>query len=226
MDLMIGDLEDHKHGKKVVIKGKTGARRIPLISSVPHLQAWINNHPRGGDKDAPLWVNIGTRNVGEKMQYRAMTKALRQIGGRAGVDKPLNPHHFRHSRATYLASRFTEAQMCEWFGWVQGSDMPAKYVHLSGRDIDADYARLHGIEDGERPEKTKLAPVNCPRCGGMNDPKAKFCNRCGQALTREAFEGVESSRKMVSKALENLLRDPNFKNILRAKLKKAVKEKF
>lgn len=39
--------------------------------------------------------------------------------------------------------------MCEWFGWVQESDRPRDYVHMSGRNIDADYARLHGIEDEE-----------------------------------------------------------------------------
>lgn len=39
-------------------------------------------------------------------------------------EKPVNPHHFRHSRATYLANYLTEAQMCEWFGWVHGSRVP------------------------------------------------------------------------------------------------------
>lgn len=157
IDLEIGDLEDHDHGKKVVIQGKTGARRIPLISSVPHIQAWLNNHPRVEKRRAPLWVNIGTRNTGEKMEYRSINKSLKQIGERAGIDKPVNPHHFRHSRATYLASRFTESQLCEWFGWVQGFDRPADYVHMSGRDIDVDYDRLHGIEHEEEAEESELA---------------------------------------------------------------------
>ncbi len=88
------------------------------------------------------------------MQYRTITKQLNKTAGRTGIDKPMNPHHFRHSRATYLASRFTESQLCEWFGWVQGSDRPQDYVHMSGRDIDGDYARLHGIEDEEEPEES------------------------------------------------------------------------
>ncbi|WP_394344768.1 hypothetical protein [Salinigranum halophilum] len=54
----------------------------------------------------------------------------------------MNPHHFRHSRATHLANWLTEAQLCEWFGWVQGSNVPARYVHLSGRDIDNAYLAL------------------------------------------------------------------------------------
>jgi len=34
--------------------------------------------------------------------------------------------------------------MCEYFGWIQGSDMPSTYVHLSGRDIDNAILRIHG----------------------------------------------------------------------------------
>ena len=70
----------------------------------------------------------------------------------AGVDKPSNPHHYRHSRASYLANHMTEAQLCKYFGWVQGSDIPAKYVHLSGRDIDDAVDAMHGLVDPEEDE--------------------------------------------------------------------------
>ncbi|KXA90543.1 hypothetical protein AKJ40_01415 [candidate division MSBL1 archaeon SCGC-AAA259M10] len=50
---------------------------------------------------------------------------LNRVAEKADIDKPVNPHHFRHSRATFLANRLTESQMCEWFGWVQGSDRPS-----------------------------------------------------------------------------------------------------
>lgn len=53
-------------------------------------------------------------------------------------------HHYRHSRATYFANHPTEAQICEWSGWVQGSDQSAKYAHMSGRDIDDAYSQLLG----------------------------------------------------------------------------------
>lgn len=172
LDADVGDVEEHKHGKMIVIDGKTGPRRLPLISSTPHLNAWLTgHHPRGKDRDAPLFVNVHT-NPGGRMKHRSVLKTLNDLAERAGVNKPVNPHHFRHSHATYLASRFTEAQMCEWFGWVQGSDQPQRYIHLSGRDIDSDYAAIHGIEDEEEPEKSILTPEACPRCGEKNDPAA------------------------------------------------------
>lgn len=216
IDLEIGDLEDFRHGKKVVINGKTGPRRVPLISSVPHIQAWINSHPDGNDPEAPLWVNVGTRNQGDKIQYRALRKTLDEIMKRTDVDKPSNPHHFRHSRATYMASRFTEAQMCEYFGWVQGSDVPAKYVHMSGRDIDGDYVRMHGIEDEEEKEKSKLAPESCPRCGGKVDPNASFCQNCGQALTTDAAESAEQREARGSSMLKGILKGRSRGEIIEA----------
>ena len=69
-------------------------------------------------------------------QQYIRVKILEKPWEGAGIEKPVDPHHFRHSRATYLANYLTEAQMCEWFGWVRGSRVPGRYVHLSSRDID------------------------------------------------------------------------------------------
>ena len=35
--------------------------------------------------------------------------------------------------------------MKEHFGWVQGSEMAATYVHLSGRDVDNALLKLQGL---------------------------------------------------------------------------------
>ncbi|MDG6220047.1 MAG: site-specific integrase [Candidatus Thermoplasmatota archaeon] len=182
IDLRIGSFEDHHHGLKIVVDGKTGQRRIPLIDSVPYVNAWLESHPNRNTNTSPMWVNIGTRNNAQQMEYPAIAKMLRETAKRAKLDKPIHPHHFRHSRASYLANRFTEAQLCMWFGWVQGSEIPAKYVHLSGRDIDAEYARLHGIEDEEKPRESKLTPKPCPRCKQRLPPDAEYCYRCGMTL--------------------------------------------
>jgi integrase len=45
IDLTVGDIEDRKRGKKVVVEGKTGSRRIPLVESVPNLNKSLNEHP-------------------------------------------------------------------------------------------------------------------------------------------------------------------------------------
>ena len=44
-----------------------------------------------------------------------------------------------------MANHLTEAQMNEYFEWVQDSGMPCIYVHLSGRDIDDAVLKANGI---------------------------------------------------------------------------------
>jgi site-specific recombinase XerD/ribosomal protein L40E len=204
IDLKINDLRDHPHGLQIVIKGKTGSRRLPLISSVPEVRAWLNQHPTPNNRDAPLWAKYQQEGKGQRISYRYILKSLRKASRGAAIKKPANPHHYRHSRATYLASRFTEAQLCEWFGWVQGSSVPAKYVHMSGRDIDDSYAQLHGLETETEPRKAKLAPTKCPRCSETNPPRASYCQRCGQALNLEAAQKIEQNeQQLVEKLAHN-----------------------
>jgi len=202
IDLKIGDLEDHKHGFEVVISGKTGPRQLLLISSVPYLKSWLNSHPHKEDQDAWLWVNIGNTNFGKKMEYRTILKMLNQTKKRAGINKDVNPHQFRHSRATYLASKFTESQLCDWMGWVQGSDQAQTYVHMSGRDTQSTYAKIHGIEEEEEEEKSILAPEKCPRCDDSVPPDAAFCQSCGQQLTREMDPIADHMAKKSDKKID------------------------
>lgn len=206
LNLQIKDLQDHEHGYQVVIQGKTGARRLPLISSVPHLNRWLDEHPRGEDRTAPLWVEVHTQDHGDgkeaaaKVSYHALKRDVERTAERAGIDKPVNFHQWRHSRATFMASRFTEAQMCEWFGWVQGSRMPGKYVHLSGRDIDAAYGELHGKVD-EEDQEVKTVPRSCQRCGFENRPEARFCDRCGSPVSVEVAMDLDQSEEALTEEM-------------------------
>jgi integrase len=235
IDLTVGDIEDRNHGKKVVIDGKTGARRLPLVESVPYINQWLSNHPNPA-KDAPLWCKIQQGSPDDQLGYRYIReKILKKNMERAGIDKPSNPHHYRHSRASHLATELKEAQLCEWFGWVQGSDVPARYVHLSGRDIDNAYDQMHGLYEPDE-EEQQPDVVECVRCQELNEPDAAFCMRCGFALDQETAAEVEEqadakvkeSYKQVDPAdtdtqekldtLDEILDDPEVKTALLEKL--------
>jgi integrase/recombinase XerD len=199
IDLKLKNIEDDPHGKRIVLRGKTGARRLFIIFSVPYVQAWMAAHPFRNDPEAPLWVNVGTKNSGKKVGYAALNHMLRKVAKKAGINKPVNPHHFRHSRATFLANTMTESQLDQWFGWVQGSRVPAVYVHLSGRDLDSTYAKIYGMDIGEDKRTSKFKPKKCPRCGAIVEPDAKFCHRCGMALdvdTAKELEDVQERMMM------------------------------
>ncbi|QLD86159.1 tyrosine-type recombinase/integrase [Natronomonas halophila] len=169
IDLRVGDIEDGLASKYVVVAGKTGARRLLLLESTPYIDEWLQAHPRPR-ADSFLWCKVDTKQgtPEEQVSYQYLRlRVLERAREQAGIEKPVNPHHFRHSRATYLANYLTEAQMCEWFGWARGSRVPGRYVHLSGRDIDRAYTAMLDEPGYHRLTTSRLDRVDEPSDGHL-----------------------------------------------------------
>ncbi|MFH0955325.1 MAG: site-specific integrase [Candidatus Micrarchaeota archaeon] len=212
--LQLKNVQFDEFGCQVMVDGKTGMRRIRLVSSAPYLLEWINEHPQNHDPNAPLWVTL-TRKKTQQVVYAYIIKVIRGAAKRAGIKKPVNPHHFRHSRATYMAQFLTEAQMKEYFGWTQGSDMASRYVHLSGKQVDNAILELNGLKKPEKKEII-LLQQNCPRCKTPNDVNSQYCKQCWLPLTPQAINSVEMTRQKdqeamvaVMKLLEMAKTNPN-----------------
>lgn len=180
--LAVKDVTFDKYGAIVIVNGKTGMRRVRLIFAMPYLAAWLEAHPFRSEPDAPLWLNMGVGAKGRGMKYEALRLQIRRIGERAGVQAKINPHNFRHSRATFLASRLKECQLNEYLGLVQGSNMTRVYVHLSGRDLDSDLLKMYGLKTDEEQEQS-LKTVKCPHCETYNTEGARVCVKCKMPLT-------------------------------------------
>ncbi len=141
-----------EHGAIVNVKGKTGYRRVRAVWSVEYLKAWLEVHPQKYNLEARLWVTVDSEEDSLKpLKYDAIRMQLKRIAKKSKINKRIHPHLFRHSRCTYMANYLTEAQMNEYFGWVQGSGMPSVYVHLSGRDIDDAILKASGIIENASP---------------------------------------------------------------------------
>ena len=147
LTLRIKNIGFDQYGGILRVNGKTGDRRVRIISSAPALASWMELHPLGKDPEAMLW-HSNWRNSKKKdprnLSHGTVYTLLREYAAKAGIRKRIYPHLFRHSRATALANKLTESQMKEHFGWVQGSEMAATYVHLSGRDVDNALLKLQG----------------------------------------------------------------------------------
>ncbi len=215
--MLIRDVKFEEGYTALTLKGKTGSRRVIVVASTPYLMAWIQNHPLKGRPNAPLWVNMGTVNRYEPMSYPALAKTLRAAAEKAGLKKKVHPHKLRHSRATFLASKLTEAQMSQLFGWRQGSKMPSIYVHLSGRDLDEAVLGVYGLKKRSE-EEPKLKPKICPRCQTSNQFDAKFCVKCGLALDVKTAMEVEETRLKTDSIMDMLMKDPEFRELLARKL--------
>jgi site-specific recombinase XerD len=202
----------------LMLQGKTGSRRVIVVAATPYLNVWIQHHPLQENPDSPLWVNQGTVNRHQAMSYPALAKVLKVTAKRASLRKRVTPHQLRHSRATFLATKLTEAQMNQIFGWKQGSEMPSIYVHLSGRDVDDAILGVYGLKD-ETDEKPKLTPRICPRCDVSNAYNAKFCSRCGLAIDIDAATQLEHARQTTDNVMDILMNDREFRELLANKIK-------
>lgn len=197
-NLKIKHVKFDQYGAALMVDGKTGMRRVRIIFSSPYLATWLENHPFRQNPEAFVWVGIGTVGRNAPLQYGAIRMHLKRIAEKAGINKRIHPHLFRHSRSTHLAKHLTEAQMKQYLGWVQGSDMAAIYVHLSGRDVDNALLKMHGMLT-EDMKDVQMSPKQCTRCSVMNSPTTKFCSKCGMALDIKAaleIEGKDSEITM------------------------------
>jgi site-specific recombinase XerD len=214
LKLKIGSVRFDQYGVQIIVEGKTGPRRVRGILCTSALKSWLEQHPLKDNPEAPLWL---AKNM-NPLSWNAVRKLVKRLAKKAGINKPVHPHAFRHARATFLASKLTEAQLKEYFGWTQSSRMASVYVHLSGRDVDKALLKAHGIEvEEEKPRKIELTKT-CPRCGEVASASARFCPRCGLALDLKAVMEVEEARSVGDQILTEPLQDQEVLQLLVKKL--------
>lgn len=205
-------------GMQLIVDGKTGARRIRVIASAPYLNQWINIHPHNDDPESFLWI---CKN-GEMIGYRTVTLLLKKLKQKAGIKKRIYPHIFRHSRATHLANHLTEAQMKQYFGWIQASKMASIYVHLSGRDVDDAILKCYGIvKQDQQIQNDPLKPKTCDRCHKINPAINEYCDRCGMPLTKQAVMELmqrDLVKRRADSVLDELVDDPEFRRMFAEKI--------
>jgi site-specific recombinase XerD/ribosomal protein L40E len=206
--LQIKHVQFDEFGAVLLVNGKTGQRRVRVIASEPRLHQWIENHPFKENPDAPLWITIGTNSRYKVWNYGTAREVIKKVAKKVGIKKRVYPHLFRHSRATHLANHLTEAQMKQYFGWVQGSDMASVYVHLSGRDVDNALLKLNGLNVPEEKKEIGFKPLICPRCKAKNSPDAKFCSYCGMCLDEKIAVQIDDLRNKADKLLTELVKNP------------------
>lgn len=205
LTLKIKNVTFDEYGVVLSVNGKTGVRRVRLISSTNSLSEWLTNHPYKNNIDSFVWCSYQKENNG-LISYTYMRNVLRNAAKKAGVHKKVNPHSFRHARATHLANKLTEAQMKMYFGWTQASKMAAVYVHLSGRDVDDAILECYGVKRKEEP-KTTFIPKKC-RCGFDNPPMNKYCSKCGQILDLAVQLEVNEKKEIIKEFMKKMVEDP------------------
>ena len=165
----------------IMMDGKTGQRRTPIVFSVPYLTNYLNTRGKIEDPGKALF----TTNNDRPIDYPHVRMLLIRAKEKAGLKKRVNPHNWRHSRATNYASQLTEQQLKMLFGWTGDSRMAGVYVHQSGRDLDNAIIKANGLDTkgGKIKEPPKpLTIKTCPKCHEVNPVTNTYCQRCGTPL--------------------------------------------
>jgi hypothetical protein len=219
------DIDLEGNPSHIIVNGKTGPRRVPILFSVPYLAAYLNEQ-KLRKPDEYLW-NVGGSWAGltQRADYSAIRMMLQRVAKRAGIDKRVNPHSFRHARATDYASRLSDQQLKLLFGWVGGSKMAETYVHLSGKDIDNSVLQANGYAP-QKVDAPKLKVMICPRCHFANEPTAQYCSRCGSPLSIDIALLEERTQKAaVESAIDPQAIAEMVDAIVEAKIKERKKGK-
>jgi integrase/recombinase XerD len=99
---------DLDHGRLRVRRGKGDKSRTVGVpeGAVAILQQWLTARAKlGPRRSAPVFCQITEGKVGDPVAQANVRQMLRRRAARAGIDKRVHPHGFRHSHAAELASK-------------------------------------------------------------------------------------------------------------------------
>ena len=235
LTIRLKDVEFDDYGMKLLVTGKTASRVVRAIGdSVGYVKAWMNVHPDQFNEEAWLFCGIGhdmrgKDTIKQRMDYPAIYAMIRKVKKRAvrmgfPESKRINPHKFRHNRATQLAVKVREPVLENQMGWIPSSRMTRIYVHLSGDEADMAVLEGQGVKvEKKKPESRKAR--TCLSCKAPNPANSKFCLQCGRPLDYDEARILdERTSKVVETMKTNNLISESDQSLLDALSPDAQKE--
>jgi hypothetical protein len=92
--------------------------------------------------------------------------------------------------------------MCTFFGWVLGTDVVRRYVHVSGKDVDNTLLAMNEGGKVKRGRGIQTEPLKCIRCTEVISPGSNFCSRCALPINLNNVYTRESELKKENRALK------------------------
>lgn len=161
LHLKVGGVEFRDNYLLLSTHGKTGNKRVALVVSFKPLLEWMAEHPLRDDPKAPLWYSFSSMSKTKSVTYGYLREHLKRCKEKAGIKKRVWNYLFRHSQLTLLAKKLSDQTLCVYGNWKPGSDMPARYVHLSGKDAENAILQLHGIKNDSDQSSVATLRATC-----------------------------------------------------------------
>jgi hypothetical protein len=206
---------------EIVVSGKTKSRTLPLITSIPYLKEWLQNHPAGSNPNSWLFVSLSKNNFLTKLsrdaslarcQYHYKKKFFPSLLEndtipqrdkalvRNMLTKPFSLYVFRHSALTEKSQLLKESTLRHHAGWSMTSKMPQIYLHYFGTESSNSLLETYGILRFNEKKMNMLKSKTCPTCNEPNKPDSRFCAKCRMVLTYDAYsETLEKQQEKEDK---------------------------
>jgi integrase len=202
LNIRLKDIMFDNKGAKVILRGKTVERVTRVIAYVPLLKQWLSVHPFKNDPNAYLWLSESSNSKWKPIGLKGAERMFVDIMKRAGINKRPRLYILRHSRATHLANKLTEAQMCAYFGWQLGTKVVQRYIHLAGVKTDDALLELAGVKVDKDNDSSPLKVRYCKRCNEMLSPNHEFCIRCGYSEKDAVANAIASDDVIILEGKE------------------------
>jgi site-specific recombinase XerD len=207
LQLKIRDIEiGEQYGFVSIPLGKTKARKIPIIHSLPYVSKWINQHPQRDNTQAPLFISNAHKPLSKQALDAIIKKYAKQVS-----DKRLSAHLLRHAKLTELSKQLSVNELRIYAGWNNVS-MCEVYVHLSGQDVSDKILSNAGLVKSNRANCNKvLQSIVCPRCETINGSEQKYCEKCSNILDiKEAQKKITSQEETIQVIVKDMLKGMGF----------------
>jgi integrase/recombinase XerD len=225
-DIVFRTTADGKQYAEVLVNGKTGARHIPLIQSIPYIKDWLSDHPSRNNPNSPLFAGLGRNCVGRQLNivgiYQVYKYYKEQFFPKLLKDntisdedkekikcvlaKPFNPYIRRHSALTEKSIKLKSNTLNQHAGWSMNSNMAQKYIHYFGNESSESLLEAYGIVTNNNIPLDRLNPKICPNCNEGNTQDAKFCAKCRMVLTYDAYNETVENQKEKDNEIQNMKR--------------------
>jgi integrase len=195
---------------------EVGMKR-PLLGARTAVREWYNSHPTGDPKDAFFTGRpIGSpATPGDELGASTIRGILSRLADHAGVEKPVNPHAWRHYFVTVAKTQYEldDGTIKHLIGHKPSSTiMETTYAHLSDDDHIAAARDAMGLSDED--EEKSMAPPICPTC---SRPLAPYHRSCPTPTCSEVFAPEATETTGLAQEVE---RDPELREALMAELEK------
>lgn len=168
----------------------------PIIDAKASMRAYLrHSHPRPDEPNAAFFHKTKQFDSDVSVDDGVLAPALvrkrfKKIASDAGVEKPVNPHNFRHSAISRMwREGWDKQQIQHRVQWTVDTDMWKTYVHVHAEDMNEEIFADAGVVDNT--DSLSRERGTCGNCRETLPPHAAYCLNCGEPVTKEARDQLD-----------------------------------